>query len=280
MPTFSNISVISTTTYQGKYAYYLGPTYGYVHWNIAFNRWENRSVLGAGILYNYLPSTNFIPTTGSPSPQWVNVVSGFEIFACYVGSCENCELEGEISFDCCFIGEISNYENPDACIPCYCYSFYAKPLTDGVEFTYINCNDEVVNAFVDSDDIMYICARENSITSIEPSEEYIITPSSVLCQSGSVCQPTTTTTTTLAPITTSTTTEAPITTTTTTLACDCIEYFNNTGSTANDISYTDCSTGNPVGPISIPPNQSFCSQGNATGTDVGILSIISFNCCS
>lgn len=212
-----NIDAISTNTHNGKYYYFLGGGFGYVYWSSFYNRWENAAGLESGILYNFLPSTNFIPTTGSPSPQWVNVVPGFEIFACVVGSCENCDIQGFISFDCCLIGEISNYSNPDSCIPCYCYSFYAKPLTDGVDFTYINCNNEVVNAFVDSNDIMYICAKEGSITSLEPSEEYIITPSFVLCQSGSGCQPTTTTTTTLAPITTSTTTEAPITTSTTTV---------------------------------------------------------------
>ena len=51
------------------------------------------------------------------------------------------------------------------------------------------------------------------------------------------------------------------------------------GDTINNISYTDCSTGNPVGPIAIPPNQSFCSVGTASGDDVGFLTIISFNCC-
>ncbi len=78
---------------------------------------------------------------------------------------------------------------------------------------------------------------------------------------------------------TTTTTSTSTTTTTTTIACDCYEYYNNTGSPATNISYTDCSTGNPIGPIAIDPGQSFCSVGNATGDDVGILIIISFNCC-
>jgi hypothetical protein len=76
------------------------------------------------------------------------------------------------------------------------------------------------------------------------------------------CDEVTTTTTTEAPTTTTTTTEAPI-------LCD--EYFNNTGTPANKVSYTDCA-GNPVSNATIEPNQSICvQQGSIFGGDTGFL---------
>lgn len=246
MPVLS-LNIISITTYNGRYAYFLGGLYGYVYWNSILLQWENASGLGTGTVYNYLPSTALLPIT-SPTEQWINLVPGFEIYSVSEGDCP-----------------------PDIC---YCYKLTASDIIDGSTYSYITCDGVVMaDQYIDQSEVLYICARQDSVV-VNPLE-VTVENQEVECVDNLACQPTTTTTTSTTTSTTSTTS----TTTTTTAACDCLEYFNNTGSTANDISYTDCSTGNPVGPISIPPNQSFCSQGNATGTDVGILSIISFNCC-
>lgn len=86
MPSF-NLNIVSTTQYNGKYAYYLGGLYGYVYWNPSLNQWENRSNLGFGTIYNYLVATTATPVT-TITEQWVNVVPGFEFTSVIEGSCE------------------------------------------------------------------------------------------------------------------------------------------------------------------------------------------------
>lgn len=90
---------------------------------------------------------------------------------------------------------------------------------------------------------------------------------------------TTTTTSTTSTTTTTTTTVAPTTTTTTTVVCNCVEYINNTAFALDNISYTDCITGNPVGPIAITPGQSFCTSTAPAGGDSGFLTVLSLDCC-
>lgn len=116
MPTFNNITVDSTTLFNGKYSFFLGALFGWVYWNSTLNRWENCEgiVPGFGTVLNFLPSTAALPIT-SPSLQWINLVPGHQIFACFEGSCDDCNIAGGLEFDCCFIGDITGYSNPNQC---------------------------------------------------------------------------------------------------------------------------------------------------------------------
>jgi hypothetical protein len=98
------------------------------------------------------------------------------------------------------------------------------------------------------------------------------------------CNPTTTTTTTVAPTTTSTTSVAPTTTTTTTTATPtttttsttaslivCNLYLNDTGETIANLNYTLCD-GTVIEDGSIIDGQSECIQvGTLSGTGSGTL---------
>lgn len=108
---------------------------------------------------------------------------------------------------------------------------------------------------------------------------FVVTPCSFNGGSGTIITSTTTTSTTSTSTTTSSTTTSTSTSTTstTTAACNCTEYYNNTGSTLNGISYTDCTSGLPVvGPID--PGQGFCTLTTPGGPDAGFL-IIFGSCC-
>jgi cell division septation protein DedD len=99
---------------------------------------------------------------------------------------------------------------PTTAAPCYCYSVYAGPNTDGVNFTYKNCEGQDSNGYVDATETIYICAKQNSIVSLEPGDEFITNTNNVLCNDDGDCQ-TTSTSTTIAPTTAAPTTSAPTT---------------------------------------------------------------------
>lgn len=82
----TSLNITSSQFFNSKYAYNLGGTYGWVYWEPATSRWENRSALGSGTLYNYLLNTGSKPIT-TPLLQWVNVAPYKEVVGCFIGDC-------------------------------------------------------------------------------------------------------------------------------------------------------------------------------------------------
>lgn len=162
-----NINIVSTTVYNGKYAYYLGILYGYVYWNSSLNRWENSSNLGVGTLYNYLLSTSSTPVT-TITEQWVNVVPGFEFYLVSEGQCIT----------------------PN----CYCHKLTASEFIVESTYSYISCEAQVISDQpILQSEIIYICARQGSVV-VNPLE-ITVENEEVDCVNNGDCEPATTTTT-------------------------------------------------------------------------------------
>jgi hypothetical protein len=158
---------------------------------------------------------------------------------------------------------------------CIQYSYTDDPanIPFGLQVRYRDCSTgdivtQDLNTLLSIDNgngtfTYYVCVLQgSSYSSPTCVEDGIEVSCPVSWDMGGSCGSGGTTTTTAAPTTTTTTSGGPI---------PCDEYFNNTGTPANNISYTDCS-GTPVSNATVDPNQSICvQQGSIFGGDTGFL---------